>query len=250
MLVVCAEADKDLVSSELWDRGATGIIEEDNRLRAFFEERLDIPGEWREEPERDWEKEWSDSWRPIELGERLFLVPDWLEDPTPAGRVRIETHPGRAYGTGASEATQLALLGLERHMNAGDTVLDVGTGTGILAAAAAKRGAPTVVACDIDLDAVEVADANIHRDDITVHLYAGSVRAGRTASLDTVVANINATTISLAGADLVRILKPGGRLITSGYLEPDAARVRGALSALTEIDRLEQNSWVSLVFRR
>jgi ribosomal protein L11 methyltransferase len=255
VLVVVGEEDKDIVSAELWDRGATGIVEENGRLRAFFDERdesvsAEFAGEWREEADRDWAREWSETWQPIELGNRLFLIPDWMQDPTPAGRVRIETHPGRAYGTGTSEATQLALLGLERHLWMGDTVLDVGTGTGILSVAAVKLGAAQVFACDIDLDAVEVADANIHRDDITVHLFAGSVRSVQTESMDTVVANINATAIALAAAELTRILKPDGRLVTSGFVEGDVPRVREALAGLDEVEKLDQNGWVSLVFRR
>lgn len=255
LLVAVGEEDRDIVAAELWDRGATGILEEDGRLRAFFEVRDEaveagFPGEWREEADRDWAAEWSTAWRPIELGDRLFLVPDWLADPTPPGRVRIETHPGRAYGTGTSEATQLALLGLERHLRPGDRVLDVGTGTGILSVAAVKLGSARVYACDIDPDAVEVADANIHRDEITVHLFAGSVRSVRTGFVDLAVANINATTIALAAEELARILKPGGRLVASGFLESDVPRVREALAGLSEIEKLDRNHWSALVFRR
>lgn len=260
MVLVCPEDRKDILSAELWERGATGIIEEeapgpDTRLRAFFDERDDsiteeFGGNWREESERDWVREWSEAWQPIELGERLFLIPDWKDDPTPPGRVRIETHPGRAYGTGAGEATQLALLGLERHVRAAGTVLDVGTGTGILSVAAVRLGAGMVIACDIDPEAVEVADANIHRDDISVHLFTGSVRAIRSATIDTVVANINATTIGMAAEELARVMKPGARLITSGYLESDVAHVQASLASLTEVEKLGQNNWVSLVFAK
>lgn len=260
MVLVCPEDRKDIISAELWERGATGIVEEDApgagiRLRAFFDERdnsitEEFGGDWREEAERDWVREWSEGWKPIELGERLFLIPDWMDDPTPPGRVRIETHPGRAYGTGTSEATQLALLGLERHMPAAGTVLDVGTGTGILSVAAVRLGAGVVIACDIDPEAVEVADANIHRDDITVHLFTGSVRAIRGECIDTVVANINATTIGIAAKELVRVMRTGAHLITSGFLESDAGRVRASLASLTEVERLEQNAWVSLVFAK
>lgn len=260
LALLCPDDRKDIVAAELWDRGATGIIEEEmpggtTRLRAFLPHRDDaisaeFGGEWREEPERDWAAEWSAAWEPIELGDRLFLIPDWRQDPTPPGRVRIETHPGRAYGTGTSEATQLALLALERHLRPGGTVLDVGVGTGILSAAAAKLGAGLVVACDIDPEAIEVADANIHRDDIAVRLFTGSARAVRASAIDTVVANINATTISLLAGDLSRVMKPGARLIVSGFLEGDAARVRASLSSLLELDAWDRNTWVSLVFSK
>jgi ribosomal protein L11 methyltransferase len=255
LAVPCPEAGKDLLSAELFEQGATGIVEEDHCLRAFFALRNDavqseFGGVWREEADRDWVSEWERTWKPIALGRRLFLIPDWMDNPTPVGRVRIEMHPGRAYGTGTSEATQLALLGLERHLKTGGTLLDVGTGTGILSVAAVRLGARSVIACDIDVDSVDVADANIHRDDITVHLFAGSVKAVASESVDTIVANINATTIGMLAADLWRVLRPGGRLITSGFLTRDVDRVRLALAALQEIDRIDDNDWLSLIYQK
>jgi ribosomal protein L11 methyltransferase len=111
-------------------------------------------------------------------------------------------------------------------------------------------GARSVIACDIDVDSVDVADANIHRDDITVHLFAGSVKAVASESVDTIVANINATTIGMLAADLWRVLRPGGRLITSGFLTRDVDRVRLALAALQEIDRIDDNDWLSLIYQK
>ncbi len=259
-LTVLCELDRaDIVAAEFWERGATGIVEEEEpgkgvRLRAFFdrwtEELEEFGGEWREEPERDWVREWSETWKAVELGERLFLVPDFIDVPTPPGRVRVETHPGRAYGTGMSEATQLALLGVERHLRNGDTVLDVGTGTGILSVAAVRLGAGRVIACDIDPEAVEVADANIHRDEVSVNLFVGSVRAIAGGSVELLVANINATTIGMLAGDIRRVLRKGGKAVTSGFLHRDAAGVRRAMARLREVEVREQGEWVSLVFVR
>src|ERR1700720_323256 len=116
-----------------------------------------------------------------EQGSRFFLVPAWRDDPAPAGRFRITVNPGMAFGTGVHETTQLCLEALEKYLTPGMTVLDVGTGSGILAEAARLLGARFVYACDTDPVAVQIAG----------HGFVGSVDAIAGASVDLVVANIS-----------------------------------------------------------
>ncbi|MFN3324434.1 MAG: 50S ribosomal protein L11 methyltransferase [Bryobacteraceae bacterium] len=257
----CSAEEKDLVSAELWSRGAAGITETDlpenrTRLQAFFEESACDPAalaeefatyhpQPRQEPDTDWVRVSREAWQPIEVGERFFLVPDWRGDPTPPGRLRLETHPGRACGTGAHPATQLSLEAMERHVRPGDAVLDVGTGSGILSVAAKLLGAGLVVACDIDPDAVEVADANIHRDDIEVGLFVGSIRSVRSGSIDVIVANINAASIVGLAQEFART---GRTTIVTGFTEGEQAGVARALG-LKPVESFSKQEWACLVFR-
>ena len=117
----------------------------------------------------------------MEVGERFFLVPEWRDDPAPPGRFRIAVNPGMAFGTGVHETTQLCIEALERVVRPGIAVLDVGTGSGILAQAARLLGAAKVYACDIDPVAVAIAGNG----------FIGSVNAVASAKVDVVVANIS-----------------------------------------------------------
>src|ERR1700738_1813831 len=94
--------------------------------------------------------------QPMTVGARFFLVPEWRDDPTPAGRFRIAVNPGQAFGTGVHETTRLCLEAIEEFVRPGSAVLDVGTGSGILARAAALLGAKRVYGCDVDPVAVEI----------------------------------------------------------------------------------------------
>ncbi len=108
------------------------------------------PGaEARQEEDRDWVEAAREMLQPMEVGERFFLVPEWRDDPAPAGRFRMVVNPGMAFGTGVHETTRLCLEALERYVRPGMDVLDVGTGSGILARAAGLLGARRVYACDI-----------------------------------------------------------------------------------------------------
>jgi ribosomal protein L11 methyltransferase len=155
----------DELIAELWESGTVGIQEEEDRLRAFFEgdaaslmARFASYGpELQHEESRDWAHAWQDEWQPILAGTRFFLVPAWRDDSTPPGRLRLEMHPGQACGTGAHPATRLSLEALEKHLRPGATVLDIGTGSGILAVAASLLGARRVLACDIDPLAIAAA---------------------------------------------------------------------------------------------
>ena len=255
LFLYCTDAEKDLLSSALWDTGTTGIVERDRpggiELQAFFDSEIPVAAfaahnpHWQEEAPTDWVRVFEDSWQPFEVGARFYLVPEWRGDPAPSGRLRLAIHPGRACGTGWHPATQLSLLALERELAAGDRVLDLGTGSGILAEAALLLGASKVIACDIDFEAVTVARRNLESCLERVALFAGSVRSIAEQSVDLAVANINAETIVAVLPALARIAKL--RIVLTGFPERDLPRVRTALpTALCETGLLEQDGWVCL----
>src|SRR5439155_21085264 len=134
-------------------------------VRAFFDERADrralharFPGaRERQEEQRDWVQSARDLLEPMEVGRHFYLVPEWRDDPAPEGRFRITINPGMAFGTGVHETTQMCIEALEDYLHPGMNVLDVGTGSGILAKAATLLGARSVMACDTDPVAIEIA---------------------------------------------------------------------------------------------
>src|SRR5438477_4970819 len=214
--IECDLDDRDLLVAELWEQGSAGIVELDTAgVRAFFEDQADrgqllrlFPGaKARVEEQRDWVQSARDLLQPMQVGRRFFLVPFWRDDPTPAGRLRIAVNPGMAFGTGVHETTQLCLEAIEHYFTAAMSVLDVGTGSGILAEAARLLGAPSVYACDIDPIAVAIARRG----------FVGSVDAVAAAAADLVVANISPEAIVRLAPDLLRVLRPGGVLLASGF---------------------------------
>jgi ribosomal protein L11 methyltransferase len=237
----CTQANKDFLVAELWEAGCTGIVELDgvpSRLRVFFDDdaRADdlqsrFGGEMRPADTRDWVAFAHEYLKPMEIGARIFVCPEWRDDPTPPGRIRIVVNAGLAFGTGAHETTRLCLEAIERHLKPGMTVVDVGTGSGILAEAAVKLGAGAVYANDNDPEAVAVARENFDKAGVNVSLSVGSADAFPENFADLIVANISPAWISDLAADWVRILKPGGIAILSGFEASDIPRVSAALEA-------------------
>jgi len=221
------EDRQDFLIAELFDAGTSGLTEEEAGLRAFFEDDREpralldrfaafAPQLRREEPV-DWEKATREAWPPLSIGERFYLVAPWDRDsPTPPGGLRLEIYPGMACGTGRHPATQLCLQAIERYVKPGARVLDVGSGSGILSAAAMLMGAGTVIGCDIDRDNVRIA-----RERVNVPMFVGSADAVRTGWADVVVANIDAATIERIACELDRVRKPESTLILSGFPEWD-----------------------------
>ena len=254
----CADGEVELISAELWDRGASGILEESMPggkclLRAWFESGDGLVEQfaaWRahiaEEPDadRDWEAETRQAWQPFALGTRLWLAPEWDESATPPGRLRLMVHPGLALGTGAHPSTQLCLEALERHVRTGDHVLDVGTGSGILMSAAYLLGARKATGCDMDKDALGVARVNLMRDGVPARLFAGSTRAIRGAGVDLIVANINATTHKTLAREYWRIARRV--LIVSGYQTRHAERMGQTLdkTGWRLEEQLQKEDWI------
>jgi ribosomal protein L11 methyltransferase len=255
----CRQQEKYLLIAELWDRGSSGITESTPSgggcgLRAFFETDSlaeELAGEFsgwgaqcqHEEP-RDWVAVARSRLEPQCVGARFFLVPEWRDDPTPSGRLRIEVNPGMAFGTGAHESTQLCLETLERELEHGMTVLDVGTGSGILSRAAEVLGAHRVIACDIDPVAVELARQPLS--------FVGTADAVRTGSVDLVVANISPEAIIALAPELMRALRPAGIAIVSGFEQPEIGSVAAVLSASggTVRESHAKNGWSVVVVDR
>jgi len=188
--IECDADDRDLLIAELWEQGSAGVIELDaRRVRAFFDDGAErdalfelFPGAtYRVEERRDWVQRARDLLQPMKVGARFFLVPEWRDDAAPPGRFRIAVNPGMAFGTGVHETTQLCMEALEKFLKPGMSVLDVGTGSGILARAAKLLGAGKVYACDTDPVAVRIAGDG----------FVGSVDAVAAGSCDLVVANIS-----------------------------------------------------------
>jgi len=177
---------------------------------------------------RDWGEEWKKGLAPISVG-RVFLRPSWIEAAPPHDSVEVVLDPGMAFGTGTHPTTALCLAAIDDFLQRlpGAAVLDVGTGSGLLAIAARKLGAGRVVAIDNDPVAVRVAGENASRNRVALEI--GESPLGEvTGSFDLVVANILANVLVELAADLSRLLAPAGELVLSGVLVPQEEEVRAA----------------------
>jgi ribosomal protein L11 methyltransferase len=207
----------------------------------------------REVPDHDWLAEWKKDWQPVEVG-NFIIAPPWIESEPGAiatgssiDRIVIRIEPGMAFGTGTHETTRLCLKAIERHFRGG-SFLDVGTGTGILAIAAAKMwpGA-RVEACDTDAEAVEIARENARLNGVgeQIDFRAGSVTE-QTSSADLVCANLTAPVI----VDLLPALLGAtcGRLVLSGILAEQSELVQSRLLELgAEGFQTDQDGeWIAL----
>jgi len=216
----------------------------------------------REVADEDWLGEWKKSWRPVEVGQRFIIAPPWAEIANAHERIVIRIEPGMAFGTGTHETTRLCLAAIEKYFlpppasgprgdpGAGGSLLDVGTGTGILAIAAAKLSPDArIEACDTDPEAIAIARENARLNGVAekIAFRVGTVEEA-TASADVVCANLTADTIAPILPSLLSVTC--GHLILSGILDTQAEAIKARLlecggSAPFEI--IQDGEWIALV---
>jgi ribosomal protein L11 methyltransferase len=185
---------------------------------------------------------------PIRVGERLWIVPTWHAPPQP-GAVNIVLDPGAAFGTGSHPTTRLCLAWLERHVKPGDTVLDYGCGSGILAIAAVKLGARAAVAVDIDPLALQAARYNSQRNAVALEV-VDAQHCVPGAALIT-IANILANPLRMLAPILASHTAPGGMIVLAGILEEQASVVRSAYSPWADLaPAARDGEWVLLTGER
>lgn len=214
--------------------------------------------EWDVKPERDWAEEWKRGLQPRRVGERLVVAPSWTSPELRQDDVLIEIDPEMAFGTGEHASTRGVLRLLERVIQPGVAVLDVGSGSGILAIAAAKLGAVEVLAVESDADAIINARDNLVRNGVMdrtelVHGLVDLDYLGQfPAHFDIILANILSGVIIPLLPGFAQALKPGGALITGGILQSEADQVIAAAKqhgfTAPQEDR-EEEWWSGLLLR-
>ena len=207
----------------------------------------------------DWENNWKKFYKPMEIGQRLLVVPQW-ETAKDNGRVRLVLNPGLTFGTGSHATTRLCLQALDKYIHGGEKVLDLGCGSGILSIAALVLGAKEAFACDIDEKCVDVAYENaalngVGKDRYTVRwgdvLTDRALQAQLGGGYDIVVANIVADVIIGLSGRVRPFLKEGGLFLCSGIIDQRAEEVLAQLRAdgWIVMERHDSEGWYSFLCR-
>jgi ribosomal protein L11 methyltransferase len=216
--------------------------------------------------EEEWANAWKEHFHVTRIGKRLVVKPSWREYAPQADDIVLELDPGMAFGTGLHPTTQMCLLALEKHVRGGERVLDLGTGSGILAIAAVKLGAAACLATDIDPVAVEAARANVSANHVSDRVQVEQGSLAQISNLksqiskdalcndgpefDILLVNILAKIIiELCGQGLGTVVKPGGLAVFAGLIDTQETEVREALkrAGLAVIERMQEKDWVGLV---
>lgn len=206
--------------------------------------------------EEDWADSWKQYYKPVRIGHRLLVVPTWETYKEEPNDLVLRMDPGMAFGTGTHETTRLCSLLMEEYLPKGSCVLDIGTGSGILAIAAAKLGAGQVYAYDIDPVAVRVAKENCRENGCEnivcgiSDLLKGVERVG--GGYDFVCANIVADILVRLAPDIASYMKPGALIAVSGIIDTQTERVKAALldGGLVPVKTVEENDWNAMLLMR
>lgn len=231
-----AGRSQELLCERLADFEVSGIEEHSESLSVFFDSLaeasragLALGGEAPEEmADQNWSSAWQAEWGPLLIGERFFLCPAWLAVAVPEGRIRLEMVPGNVFGGGDHATTQLCLELLERVVARGCWVADIGAGTGVLTRGARALGA-RAAGCDIDPASGTFVD------------FIGSADALGEGRFDGVIANIHLGVLRELRPDLLRLLRPGGWLLLSGFLPEQTGEVAALFGPIGELR--ERGGW-------
>ena len=274
--VPCGLESKEAVGNFLLEQGSCGLEEGGEFVKAYFSDMNFHPRIEndlniffvslremdhsvghpiiRDVPEQDWSQAWRKYFKPLRITPRIVVKPPWEGWQTRAGDIVIDITPRMAFGTGTHETTRLCIQLLEAHLEPSQSVLDVGTGSGILAIAAAKLGASPILALEIDEDAVENAEENIAQNHVEdrVSVYAGSIDILDLQRFDCILANIDKQTLKHLVPKLKPYMKPGSKLILSGILTSEKSDMETFLysTGFRILEALQEGEWVGLVAGR
>lgn len=258
----------DLIEESLLEKDRTkGIIHiyinpEENPLEStsFLKERLDALGIEHEITVsdckvEDWQNNWKQYFHPMPIGDKLLIRPVWIDDYDADGRAVLDIEPGLAFGSGSHPTTRLCLKTLERYVKDGDSVLDIGCGSGILSIATLLLGAKTALGVDIDAIAVKTAKQNAKQngfDEDRFNAVEGNLSDKVDGKFDIVVANIVADIIMEFNTTVGNFLKDDGVYITGGIIESreDEVLYSFAQNGFEVKERFEDNGWLVFVLKR
>ncbi len=281
--VEIARVGETAATTQLWTSSTTGIEISENKdspdfitLRAYFDSAPDVEKlraqiirglQLIDLPEfalrsispltvadQDWLAEWKKGYEPIATGQRLLICPSWRRDQAQkTDRIVVEIDPGMAFGTGTHETTRGCLEMLEKYWRGG-ALLDVGTGTGILAIAAIKLAPGSrVIGFDVDPEAIEVALENVAINGVAddLELEVNKLSSFHGQDFDLVLANLTAEVIIPLAADFAQVVKPRGLLVVSGILCEQWDGVTEALNnqKFAVIESKVDGEWVTMALR-
>lgn len=278
-VVTCSTDAAEIISDRLWSLGVMAVAEEtgadgrirlrssfgddradsDVRLRAAFADVEGVTIEFEEVDDRVAES-WRDHAEPVEIFPDLIIAPAWVTSRMgDSNTMVVSIEPGATFGLGDHPTTRASLIALRRHLTAGDSVLDVGCGSGVLGITALRFGAGEAVGLDINPAAVSVSMANARRNgvgepwsviesDLDDHQMERLLEA-KPEGFHIVVANILAPVLVNMASRLVLLLHRSGILVVSGVLSDRFDHVAAALEPLQQVDRVDIDGWSAVVFR-
>ena len=267
------DESREAIMNRLVEMGSTGFLEKEEKILAYFEEKVDIAGiveeltrfsdvlksagldpffsfEYSLLPEKDWNENWKKNFSPIDVGKNLTIIPSWLKKDT--NRIPVIIDPGMVFGTGYHETSQTCLVLIEEIAEGirKDSCLDIGTGSGILAIGAAKLGFRQVTAVDIDPMAIDAAVRNVEENSLrNIIVKEGEIFAVN-GSFDLIVANLLSGILVDISPEIVSRLNHGGKTILSGMLSGQENDVIKAYekAGLSLSKTVVSGQWVTLVF--
>jgi ribosomal protein L11 methyltransferase len=273
-LITAEPFNSELISGVLWESNISGINEEVNCIKVFSDDLSltleELKGRLQnlknenllfsftiEEniyENKNWNEEWEQSINVINVSDKIVIKPTFREyDPKP-GQIVLVIDPKMSFGTGEHQTTKLVLMLLEKYVTMGAQVLDVGSGSGILAIASVKLGARHAVAIDIDdwcLDNA-IENSKLNNVESSIEVLQGEITDIKDSEFDLVLANIQKNILLDIAPEIYSRLKPGGIVILSGLLDYDEADIKTDFSALG-LEFLETktlDSWIALVFQK
>ena len=238
MIIIRSEDEVDNIEA--------GVLAFAKELSTAFETEISCETKIEKKENIDWIAQYQQSVQPIEVGE-FYIYPSWNEPMD--GKINISIDPTLAFGSGHHETTNSCLSALSKYTKNGDRVCDVGTGSGILAIAAAKKGA-SVDICDTDIVSIEDSLKNFEKNSVKPNRYWEGSANNTKEEYDIVIANIVADVLAMISKDLKKITKDGSIMILSGIMEQHKDKVLKKFKDCKILEEIQQNEWVTLIVQK